>query len=172
MVEMVERLTDLATRDPLTGIHNRRFLYDAGEMLVASAERNSLQLTTAMIDMDHFKKVNDQFGHDCGDLVMKRVAQLLRKMVRHTDIVARIGGEEFAILAVNMDPAKAEEFFERVRAAIEHETIHFHGNQVKVTASIGVSLPMHKGDLGSLLRQADRMLYKAKENGRNRVETY
>jgi diguanylate cyclase (GGDEF)-like protein len=169
MIEMIERLTEMATRDALTGIHNRRFYYDAGEMLLASAQRNQLSLTTAMIDMDHFKKINDQYGHDCGDIVMKRVAQLIRSMVRQTDIVARVGGEEFAILAVNMDRDSAAGFFERMRAAIANESIFFHGKRVAIAASIGVHIG-EEGDLASLMRRADRMLYKAKENGRNRVE--
>jgi diguanylate cyclase (GGDEF)-like protein len=169
MIEMIERLTDMATRDALTGIHNRRFFYDAGEVLVASAQRNHLTLTTAMIDMDFFKQINDTFGHDGGDLVLKRVANLIRTMARQTDIVARIGGEEFAILAVNMDRESVAAFFERLRVAIAAEKIFFNGKKLPVSASIGVYQGA-EGDLGGLMRRADRMLYKAKENGRDRVE--
>jgi len=169
MIDMIERLTDMATKDALTCIHNRRFFFDAGEMLVASAQRNQLTLTTAMIDMDFFKRINDTHGHDVGDVVLKRIAALIRCMSRQTDIVARIGGEEFAILAVNMEENSVPTFFERLRSAIEAEGIFFHGKRVPVTASIGV---FHggEGDLAAMMRRADRMLYKAKENGRNRIE--
>lgn len=169
MVEMVERLTDMATKDALTGIHNRRFFFDAGEMLLASAQRNQLTLTTAMIDMDFFKNINDTYGHDGGDVVLKRISGLIRSLARQTDIVSRIGGEEFAILAVNMEPDCVPGFFERIRASIENEGIFFHGKRVQVSASIGV-YQGSEGDLASMMRRADRMLYKAKENGRNRVE--
>jgi diguanylate cyclase (GGDEF)-like protein len=169
MIDMIERLTDMATKDALTCIHNRRFFFDAGEMLVASAQRNQLTLTTAMIDMDFFKTINDTQGHDVGDLVLKRIASLIRCMSRQTDIVARIGGEEFALLAVNMDQNSVPVFFERLRSAIESEDIFFHGKRVSVTASIGV-FHGEEGDLAAMMRRADRMLYKAKVNGRNRVE--
>jgi len=169
MIEMIERLTELVTKDSLTGIHNRRFFFDAGEMLVASAQRNLLTLTTAMIDMDLFKTINDTHGHDCGDVVLKRIGNLIRSMARQTDIVARIGGEEFAVLAVNMDRESVMAFFEKVRLAIEAEVIFHHGKRVPVSASFGI-YQGSDGDLASLMRQADRMLYKAKDNGRNKVE--
>jgi diguanylate cyclase (GGDEF)-like protein len=169
MIEMIERLTEMATKDALTGIHNRRFFYDAGDVLVASAQRNKLTLTAAMLDMDFFKNVNDTYGHDGGDVVLKRVASLIRNIARQTDVVARIGGEEFAILAVNMEPECVAGFFERLRMAIEAERVFFQGKRVPVTASIGVSHGQGS-DLAAMMRRADRMLYKAKENGRNRVE--
>ena len=153
----------------MTGIHSRRFFYDAGEVLVASAQRDRLTLTAAMLDMDFFKEVNDTYGHDGGDVVLKRISSLIRGIVRQTDVIARIGGEEFAILAVNMEAESVPEFFEKLRLAIEAENIFFHGKRVPVTASIGVANG-HGSDLAGMMRRADRMLYKAKENGRNRVE--
>jgi diguanylate cyclase (GGDEF)-like protein len=169
MTELVDRLTEIANRDALTGIHNRRFLYDTGEVLLANAQRKHVSLTAAIIDMDFFKDINDRYGHPNGDIVLKRIANLIRSLARKTDVVARIGGEEFAILAVNMDANSAAEYFERLRAAIENEQIFFDGQQVRVTASIGVYLAQ-ENDLSTILRRADRMLYKAKEGGRNRVE--
>jgi len=169
MIEMVGRLTDMATKDALTGIHNRRFFYDAGEVLVASAQRNQLTLTAAMLDMDFFKEVNDTYGHDSGDVVLKRIATLIRNIARQTDVIARIGGEEFAILAVNMQADSVPGFFEKLRMAVETESIYFHGKRVPVTVSIGVAHGQGS-DLAGMMRRADRMLYKAKENGRNRVE--
>lgn len=169
LLDMVERLRDMATKDVLTGIHNRRFFFDAGETLMASARRDKLTLTAAMIDVDFFKKVNDTHGHDGGDTVLKRVAALLRRECRQTDIVARLGGEEFAILSVNMDAEAALPFFNKVRVALENEVIEHAGKRIPVTASFGVCHGGTEG-LDGMLKTADEALYQAKQNGRNRVE--
>ncbi|CAA7622198.1 Response regulator receiver modulated diguanylate cyclase [Magnetospirillum sp. LM-5] len=169
MLELVQRLSDMATKDALTGIHNRRFLFEAGESLFANAKRSHLTLTAAMLDVDFFKKVNDTYGHDGGDVVLKRVAARLRSQCRQTDIVARFGGEEFAILSVNMDADSIEPFFESLRKAIEDEVISLGLQRIKVTASFGVCATTGT-NLAEMLKTADEMLYRAKANGRNRVE--
>lgn len=169
MLDMVERLTDMATKDVLTGIHNRRFFFDAGDALFASAKREHLTLTAAMLDVDFFKKVNDSYGHDAGDAVLKQIAAVIRKKCRQTDLVARFGGEEFSILAVNMDEASARTFFESLRKAIESAKITHKGKTIQVTASIGVCLGAGT-TLSGMIKAADEMLYKAKKAGRNRVE--
>lgn len=171
MLEMVQHLTEMATRDVLTGIHNRRFFFDAGASLFASAKRDQLSLTAAIVDVDFFKDVNDTYGHDSGDKVLRHVARLLRGMCRETDVVARFGGEEFAILAVNMDPANIRPFFEGLRAAIESETVVFQKKKFAVTASFGVCHDAEAATtLEAMLKTADEALYRAKEAGRNRVE--
>jgi len=169
MLDMVQNLTDMATRDVLTGIHNRRFFFDAGAALFASARREHLSLTAAIIDLDLFKDVNDTYGHDAGDRLLSHVAALLRRMCRETDVVARFGGEEFAILAVNMDPASVRPFFEGLRAAIEAEVIVHQKKRIPVTASFGVC-SRDEPTLEAMLKSADEALYRAKQNGRNRVE--
>ncbi len=169
VLDMVERLTDMATKDALTGIHNRRFFFEAGETLFASAKRDQVALTAAMIDVDFFKKVNDTYGHDGGDAVLKRVAALLRSLCRQTDVVARFGGEEFAILAVNMDDGAVHPFFDKLRSALESEEIVHAGRRIPVTASFGVCHGVGTS-LETMLKTADEMLYRAKQNGRNRVE--
>ena len=169
MLDMLARLTDMATRDPLTGIHNRRFLFDAGGTLFASAQREHLNLTAAVIDLDFFKTINDSHGHGCGDDVLRHVAGLIRKLCRPTDIVARFGGEEFAILAVNMDGGAVAAFFEKIRTAIEAEEIDHERKHIKITASIGVCHGIDS-NLETMLKTADEQLYRAKQNGRNRVE--
>ncbi|TAN50121.1 MAG: GGDEF domain-containing protein, partial [Rhodospirillales bacterium] len=118
---------------------------------------------------DYFKKVNDTYGHEAGDAVLKALAGLLRERVRDTDIVARFGGEEFCLLAINLDAKRAKEFFEKLRLDIEAMSVRVKGRQLKVTVSIGVCLEefLHLDDL---LSKADAMLYRAKERGRNRVE--
>ena len=169
MLEMVQRLTEMATRDVLTGIHNRRFFFDAGAKLFASAKRDQLSLTACIIDVDHFKEINDTYGHDSGDKVLRHIAALLRRKCRETDIVVRFGGEEFAILMVNMDPGNIAHFFEELRAAIEAETVVFQKKKFAVTASFGVCHGVGT-TLETMLKTADEALYRAKEAGRNRVE--
>ena len=169
MLDMVHRLTEMATRDALTGIHNRRFFFDAGMALFASAKREHVSLTAALIDIDLFKDVNDTYGHDAGDTVLRHIAALLRRMCRETDVVARFGGEEFAILAVNMSPAAIAPFFEGLRAAIEAEPVTHQKKRIPITASFGVC---HGGEqsLETMLKIADEALYRSKQGGRNRVE--
>ena len=169
VLDMIDRLTEMATKDALTGIHNRRFFFEAGEAFFANVKRDNITLTTAVVDVDLFKKINDTHGHAAGDVVLKRIAAVLRGQCRKTDLVARLGGEEFAILAVNMAEDSVIPFFERCRKAIEAEVIECEGERLGVTASFGVSRGCYH-DLDSMLQIADRMLYKAKENGRNRVE--
>ena len=170
MLEMVRHLTNVATTDMLTGLHNRRFFFDAGSSLFASAKLGQLDLTLAMLDIDFFKKVNDTYGHDAGDAVLKRVANVLREECRKTDVVARLGGEEFAVLAVNLGEDNVRGFIEKIRTAIESLEIVHNGHRLSVTASFGVCLNSEDGNLDTMLKAADEMLYEAKNNGRNRIE--
>ena len=169
MLDMVERLTKVATTDPLTGLQNRRFFFEAAAPLFASAKREQLELTIAMVDVDFFKKINDTHGHDGGDTVLKRLSALLRSGCRQTDVVARFGGEEFVILAVNMPDSVVMPFFDNLRAMVEGERFIHGAKQIPVTASFGVCHGV--GDsIEAMLKTADEMLYRAKEKGRNRVE--
>jgi diguanylate cyclase (GGDEF)-like protein len=169
MLDMIDRLKETATRDFLTGLNNRRFFFDAGQAQFAAMKRGQATVTAAMIDIDFFKKVNDTWGHDGGDAVLKAVARTLRAACRQTDLVARFGGEEFAILAVNITPTAAAALFEKVRAAIEAAEIVFGGMRIPVTCSIGLCTePLDS--LDSMLAMADARLYQAKQHGRNRVE--
>jgi diguanylate cyclase (GGDEF)-like protein len=168
-VDLVERLSQAATRDHLTGLHNRRFLYDIGSKLFASSVRRQISISVAMVDIDHFKAINDTFGHEAGNIVLRRIAQILSNRFRKTDIVARVGGEEFAILMVNMSEAGMHECFEALKEKVAAESFIFNGIPVQVTVSIGVY--DQSGDsLQDLLDSADRLLYIAKSNGRNRIE--
>jgi diguanylate cyclase (GGDEF)-like protein len=169
MLDLVTKLRDMAIRDALTEIHNRRFFFEAGKGLFANAKRDQIRLTAAMIDLDHFKQINDTHGHEAGDLVLKRVAALLRSHCRQTDVVVRFGGEEFAVLAVNVADASVRQFFDKVRGMIEQEEILYKGKPLRVTASFGVCHGA-RASLDAMMKEADRLLYKAKEKGRNRVE--
>jgi diguanylate cyclase (GGDEF)-like protein len=128
-----------------------------------------VSLTAAIIDVDLFKEVNDTYGHDAGDKVLRHVAGLLRRMCRESDVVVRFGGEEFAILAVNMAGANVRPFFEGLRAALESEAVVHQKKRIPITASFGVCHGVGQ-TLEGMLKCADEALYRAKENGRNRVE--
>ncbi len=168
ILELMEEIKEASNRDYLTGLYNRRYLYDVGGKYFENARRNNLQVTVAMLDLDHFKMVNDSFGHEAGDQALKVVAETLRDALRNTDIVARFGGEEFCIIAVNMVQDQAYHSFERVRLLVEEKTIHSGPHRFKITLSAGVTTEL-TNSLADMIRTADEMLYRAKAEGRNRV---
>jgi diguanylate cyclase (GGDEF)-like protein len=158
-----------AATDGLTGLPNRRAVQDTLKRMVAQSARGVSPLAALLLDLDHFKKINDTLGHDQGDEVLAATAVALRKAVRDSDFVGRYGGEEFLLLLPATDKQAALEVAETVRKAIA--TIHVP-NLNQVTASIGVAvMPDDAGDAPALVRSADRALYSAKKNGRDRVET-
>ena len=169
LLELITSLREVSTTDYLTGLYNRRHFYDVGETLFASRQRGTISLTAAILDIDHFKRINDTLGHDAGDHVLKAVARNLRATTREAEIIARIGGEEFALLAINLAPEAVKGFFERLREAISGIEVTIDGQTVPVTASIGVSTGA-AGSLDAMMSKADEMLYRAKRSGRNRVE--
>jgi diguanylate cyclase (GGDEF)-like protein len=167
-IEHIKEIKDASNRDYLTNIHNRRYFYDVGQKLFENSKRKNITITVAMIDIDYFKKVNDQYGHDAGDLVLKNVAHVMQSRFRASDIVSRLGGEEFCILACNMEPESTIEIFEQLRKTIEESEIISGKNIIKATISIGIC-NKSMDTLDDLIKYADQMLYKAKETGRNRV---
>lgn len=167
-LEQLQELRDAATKDFLTKLYNRRFFFDTAVPMFATAQKRGTLLATAMIDVDFFKKVNDTYGHDAGDDVLKAVAGVLRETVRKTDLLARFGGEEFCIVAEGLVPDEARAYFDNVRQAIEATVIESGEHTIRITASIGVC-PVLKDSLDDMLTAADAMLYEAKEGGRNQV---
>jgi diguanylate cyclase (GGDEF)-like protein len=163
-----DRLREQADRDWLTGLYNRRYL-DAA--LERAAGRPGL-LSLAAIDLDHFKGVNDRFGHEAGDRVLVRAAELLRQTVRDTDVVARSGGEEFVVLMPRTDAIDANACAERLRRVIAAERWDAIAPGMVITASIGVVSDSASADVEALARLADRRLYAAKHAGRNRVDAH
>lgn len=160
-------IQEQANRDYLTKLYNRRYLYEMGNALFSSAKRNSIQLMIAMIDIDFFKRINDTHGHDVGDMAIVAVAQAIQKSFRTTDIVARMGGEEFCIVAVNNNAPS--ETMNRVRQLIEGLSIPISDNEsLKLTVSIGVTITL-QNTLDEMINHSDAALYKAKQNGRNQV---
>jgi diguanylate cyclase (GGDEF)-like protein len=168
MLDLLDNLRENASRDFLTGLHNRRFLYESGASLMATAKRGQIDLTAAIVDVDHFKQINDTHGHEAGDLILRKVAECLTRHLRESDMVARVGGEEFALLTVNMAPESTAAYFEELRRAITEIRVIHGGKSIGVTVSIGV----HSGgadNLPAFIDLADQALYKAKAAGRNTV---
>ncbi len=164
------RLREQSIRDPLTGLHNRRYLTESLEREIARAERDEVPLSIVMLDLDHFKKLNDSHGHAAGDLALQAVAAELVRGVRHMDVVCRYGGEEFLILMPGTSLAVAVERAEQLRRAMEALVVAAGDKQIGVTASVGVAVLQARdihGDL--LLCAADQALYAAKAAGRNCV---
>lgn len=167
-IRLREALHDQAIHDPLTGLFNRRYLDETLAREMHRANREALPLSILMIDIDHFKRVNDQYGHKMGDLVLVRLAEALVSGLRSTDIACRFGGEEFVVI---MPDADAEEAARRMQdIAIEIRALQFEHGPAQVTVSVGVaSIGEHCGTVQALVRAADHAMYAAKESGRDRI---
>ena len=159
-----------ARTDTLTGLANRRAFFERARGLWSMAQRGGRPLSVVMLDIDHFKDFNDRHGHDGGDLVLVRVAELLRRSCRAGDVSARWGGEEFLLLLPETDLAQAIAFAERLRVAVESSGISFGSQSVFLSISLGVAPMASTGTLEELIAEADRALYRAKSSGRNRVK--
>jgi diguanylate cyclase (GGDEF)-like protein len=158
-------------RDPLTGLYNRRYLEETMGRELPRARRMGQSVGVIVLDIDHFKRLNDTYGHDAGDLVLERTGELLRAATRNSDIACRFGGEEFAIVLPGATLAIARNRAEAIRASLESMRVDFDGRPVgPLTVSAGVAaLPPHSQDWGFTMHQADRALYTAKQAGRNKV---
>ncbi len=165
-----EEIHQLAVQDPLTGLSNRRHFIDVVEHEIARAVRHARPLAFCIIDIDHFKSINDVHGHLEGDRVLRHMADTLRGLLRANDIVGRIGGEEFGLLLPETGPEAAMEIAERLRVAVQQAACEAGSTALSVTISIGMA--MLGGDIqtrSSLMASADAALYRAKAAGRNRV---
>lgn len=168
--EHLEEQRQKALLDPLTGLPNRAAWSERVEREILEWQAHGGHLAMAILDLDHFKRINDSYGHLAGDKVLKIVADQLRKRLRGRDFIARFGGEEFVLLLPQTSPAAAAEVAEVLRATVEACPFHFKGERVVITTSIGLGAfrPGERGD--QVLKRADAALYRAKESGRNRVE--
>ncbi len=166
-------LQEMATRDALTGLSNRRFLENNINHLIASLKRRKSQMGILMCDLDFFKKVNDEYGHDVGDKVLKTLAVILQNTVRSSDIIIRYGGEEFLILLTDCDENMVGDVAEKIRNAVEKEVFPLDNGSLRKTISVGTSLfPKDTEAFWECIKFADIALYKAKETGRNRVVNF
>ena len=162
-------LEQAALTDALTGMQNRRFFDDALREYIAEFRRIGRPVGLIVLDLDHFKMVNDTHGHDVGDQVLRAVAGCLKDMTRFHDVVARLGGEEFAVVAPNMDEAALVKFAERIRKAIAGLVVATDNVRLRVTTSVGLAVWDGDETAEDLYRRADKHLYQAKRLGRNRV---
>ncbi|KIM00176.1 Pole remodelling regulatory diguanylate cyclase [Paramagnetospirillum magnetotacticum MS-1] len=167
---LMETLRESSLSDPMTGLNNRRFLEEYVDTLVANVHRRKSALTVMMLDLDHFKMVNDTYGHDAGDAVLKALSKVLRQAVRASDMVIRFGGEEFLIVLVDTPCTEADQVAEKIRAMVEALTVQAGTVTIRKTISIGLSdFPTDSDTFWQAVKFADVALYQAKENGRNRV---
>ncbi|MCU1762909.1 diguanylate cyclase [Pseudomonas sp. 14P_8.1_Bac3] len=168
--EHLEEQRQKALIDPLTGLPNRAAWSERLDHEMSEWQRHGNTLLLAMLDLDHFKRINDNYGHLAGDKVLKIIANVLRKRLRGTDFVARFGGEEFVLLMPDTVPAAGAKLLENLRASIEACPFHFKSEPVTITVSIGMTAfrPGEHSDL--VLKRADQALYRAKNAGRNRIE--
>ena len=169
--EFQRKMYEAALRDPMTKAYNKKHLSDRLEAELAFARRHNTALSLVMIDVDHFKRINDTMGHPAGDAVLIKLAQVVQGTLRAEDMFARYGGEEFAVLCRGSTLAQTAVLAERIRATVEHATFEFDGTRIPVTCSLGVT-SLQERPAASVLEfvsNADEALYEAKRGGRNRV---
>ncbi|MFC2586796.1 MAG: diguanylate cyclase [Campylobacter sp.] len=169
-MENINQIANFANRDFLTGVFNRRYFYSDMENYIAHCEEAAEPYAIAMLDIDHFKNINDAYGHEGGDKVLKFIAKKLIDETKENDLVARFGGEEFCIVLKNISQEEAVKFFVNLRAKIASSKISIKQETVSVTVSIGIAFNKSDYHLDEILESADNALYTAKESGRNRVE--
>ncbi len=165
-----KRLNELATTDELTGLSNRRHFLEQAEAQLRQALRYKQEFSFMMLDLDHFKRINDTHGHDAGDEVLRAVARTMREVMRGTDIIGRLGGEEFGAVMPETGAEAARQVAERLRLRIMGQPIAVPSGFVRITASIGIAhLGSEQASLSDLMKKADLALYEAKNGGRNRI---
>jgi diguanylate cyclase (GGDEF)-like protein len=170
---MLKRLEEMATTDGLTGLFNKRAVTEIAQQKLRSAARFTKPLSVLVSDIDHFKRVNDTYGHDVGDLVIKGFGDVLKRVKRDTDIVGRFGGEEFVVVCEETDDGGAALLAERIRAELEATTFHSESGPLSVTCSVGVAtFPEAGTSWENLFRATDEALYVSKRSGRNRVTVW
>ena len=156
--------------DALTGAYNRHYLRKELSTLLLAAQKNKTPMSLIMLDIDHFKRINDEYGHLAGDEVLKSTAKRLKEKLRSSDALIRYGGEEFLVLLPDTRLNNAEETAERMRELVARATLTHGGKSIQVTASFGiVEFELERDDIDRLLHRADQALYSAKKAGRNRV---
>jgi len=168
----LERVVSLASRDPLTGLFNRRRLEEELSSHLAASRRYGTTGALLVLDLDHFKPINDTFGHQAGDVVLRAVGDILRTATREADVPARLGGDEFVVLLPHADATGAEMCASKLLERIGALAPEFHNDRIHVGVSIGLALfPEHGSTPDEILAAADRALYRAKQSGRNRIST-
>ena len=173
VLDKIEKINNIAVKDALTGVYNRRYINEKLPIDLMTAVASDISLSVIMIDIDHYKKVNDNYGHLVGDTVLKILAETIQSCIkRETDWVARYGGEEFFICLPGAQLPKAVEIAENIRKTIEGRMIKIGTEEIRVTASFGVCSNKYtkSNTIEDVIDEADKKMYQAKRNGRNRVE--
>ena len=170
LIQQNSSLSLLASTDYLTGIMNKRMFNEISERYFQTAQKNDLTLTLLLLDLDHFKKVNDTYGHQAGDQLLKRFVKTMESILNKSDIFARIGGEEFAVLLSQMNCDDTYHLAETIRKEIENDFITYEGQDIRVTTSIGISENRETDtEFEDIFSRADMALYQAKHEGRNKT---
>ena len=169
-MENINKIANFANKDFLTGLFNRRYFYDDMQEYLASLEENPMPYAAAVIDVDGLKNINDKYGQDSGDKILKLLAKKLIDDTKSSDIAARFGGGEFCVLLKDVSQEDAVKFFVGLRAAIAANPVNIKNESVKISVSIGVTFGKSDYNVDEILELADEALYRAKQNGRNRVE--
>jgi diguanylate cyclase (GGDEF)-like protein len=165
-VRAIQKLFELSILDPLTGIYNRRHFSVCLDRTVSLAKQLRMPLLLVTLDIDDFKRINDTYGHPCGDEVLRDLTRRISKAIRGSDIFVRIGGEEFSILMPDTDLGKGMEIAERLRILVQEKEFEYNGNKIPITISLG--LAQYGGEtVAQMIEKADKALYEAKANGRN-----
>jgi diguanylate cyclase (GGDEF)-like protein len=169
LLDLFSQIKDMANKDFLTGLYNRRYFFDSGKQIVSKARRRKQHIAVAMIDIDKFKNLNDTYGHDVGDVAIKEVKNILEYNLRNSDLIARFGGEEFCILLDEISYEDTLMVFEKIRKSFESNIIDIGDISISYTVSIGIFYGMEKISLDKMIKIADDALYTAKNNGRNQI---
>lgn len=155
--------------DNLTELYNRKYFFEYAEQFLTYSKRYDQPLTFLMADIDHFKKINDQYGHQTGDFILKEIASLLKSCFRNADVIARYGGEEFIIILPNTNVKQASHVAERFRNKVSGKIFQYQNKKMKITVSAGISLLNCNDTIDTLIERADHYLYRAKNSGRNQI---
>lgn len=170
LLEANHKLSRLASQDTLTSLFNTRAYYEAAEEIFLLAQRTHAPFSTLFLDLDHFKQINDTYGHSTGDIVLSQVAKCIKETCRTSDVIGRVGGEEFSVFLPETDHSGAMALAEKLRHKIEQLTILVEENSLTITVSIGVaSNKEHYQSVADIQRDADHAMYYAKKTGRNKV---
>lgn len=171
LLESNRKLDHLSKVDDLTQAYNRRHFFELAQREFSLAQRHRHNLSLLMLDLDYFKAINDQYGHQCGDEVLIEVVKRIKTSLRETDILARYGGEEFIILLNHADQNYAQTIADRIKCSVSNTPIKVRGQQIEVSLSAGLSInPQCLASLDEAIKAADDALYQAKNKGRNRIE--
>ena len=172
--KIMHQMAEMSTRDVLTGLYNRRYFHESLEREISRSGRTRSDVALCMMDLDHFKNVNDTMGHPAGDMVLLEFGKLLKEWIRQSDLACRYGGEEFAVILPDTDIHRAVGVCERFRETLNQRTFHYNKTPFQVTVSIGVSslAALSTKSVETLVRAADEALYQAKKQGRNRVVVF